>query len=166
MPVAKFEEYIRRLHYFLRREGHVEIDGSVSSMARLMDIDPSLDIESLRSTSPRRDRGRSSWPRARRTRSASRWAPTQSSAAFDRPRPGRVREAGRDVDGLGIGCYVQMAVVDEDDESGLEAIRGVTLTHARFSGFEARPTEDVTSTEHLKYRRGRDDGEGAEPAGQ
>ena len=152
MPVAKFEEYIRRLQGFLRRED-VEIDGSVSSMARLMDIDPSLDIEKppvdIAATGPRT------------IELAARTADSISfSVGADAERLRRsidlawdaCAEAGRDVDELGIGCYVQMAVVDEDDESGLEAIRGVTLTHARFSGFEARPTEDVTSTEHREYR--------------
>jgi 5,10-methylenetetrahydromethanopterin reductase len=42
MPVARFEEYLLRLQGFLRRED-VEIDGVVSTMSRLDDIDPSLD---------------------------------------------------------------------------------------------------------------------------
>ena len=60
MPVARFDEYLRRLQGFLRRED-VEIDGVASSMARLDDIDPSLARRaSRRSTSPRPARRRSS----------------------------------------------------------------------------------------------------------
>jgi alkanesulfonate monooxygenase SsuD/methylene tetrahydromethanopterin reductase-like flavin-dependent oxidoreductase (luciferase family) len=59
----------------------------------------------------------------------------------------------RDFAAIELGCYVQMAVIDETDTSGREAIRGITLTHARFSGFEARPTRaDVSETEHREYR--------------
>ena len=148
MPVAKFEEYIRRLQGFLRRED-VEIDGSVSSMARLMDIDPSLDIESLRSTSPRRDRGRSSWPRARRTRSASRWAPTRSGCGVRSTSPGtRAPRPAATSTSSASAATCRWRSSTRMTRAGSEAIRGVTLTHARFSGFEARPTEDVTSTEH------------------
>src|SRR6478672_12444150 len=43
MPVARFETYLSRLQGFLRRD-EVEIDGVVSSMARLDDIDPSIGI--------------------------------------------------------------------------------------------------------------------------
>ena len=41
MPVARFEEWLRRVQGFLRRE-EVDIDGVVASMARLDDIDPSM----------------------------------------------------------------------------------------------------------------------------
>src|SRR3989442_11639475 len=41
MPVARFDEYLSRLQSFLRRD-EVEIDGVVSTMSKLDDIDPSL----------------------------------------------------------------------------------------------------------------------------
>ena len=43
MRVSEFEAYLRQLMAFLRRE-EVEIDGAVSSMSRLDDIDPSLGV--------------------------------------------------------------------------------------------------------------------------
>jgi 5,10-methylenetetrahydromethanopterin reductase len=153
MPVARFEEYVRHLQGFLRRE-NVEIDDKVSSMARLMEIDPSLDVVKppidIAATGPRT------------IELAARTADSISfSVGADAERlrhsielaRAACAEDGRAFDEVGIGCYVQVAVVDEDDDSGLEAIRGVTLTHARFSGFEARPTtEDVSETEHREYR--------------
>jgi 5,10-methylenetetrahydromethanopterin reductase len=63
------------------------------------------------------------------------------------------REAGRDPDALELGCYVQVAVTDDGDDSAREAIRGLVVTHARFSGFEARPTADVQASEHGQYRQ-------------
>jgi 5,10-methylenetetrahydromethanopterin reductase len=61
--------------------------------------------------------------------------------------------AGRSFNELELGCYIQMAVTDGPDDPAIEAIRGLTLTHARFSGFEPRPTsEDVTEPEHGEYR--------------
>ena len=42
---------------------------------------------------------------------------------------------------------------DPGDESGREAIRGITLTYARFSGFEPRPVHtDVSEADHREYR--------------
>ena len=56
MRVSDFEAYLRQLMAFLRRE-EVEIDGAVSSMSRLDDIDPSLGVTrpkvSVAATGPR-----------------------------------------------------------------------------------------------------------------
>ena len=38
-----------------------------------------------------------------------------------------------------------------DDRSAREAIRGLVVTHARFSGFEAKPPPDVDVAEHGRY---------------
>ena len=43
MRVAEFEAYVRQLQAFLRRDD-VDLNGNVSSMARLAEIDPSLDV--------------------------------------------------------------------------------------------------------------------------
>ena len=43
-------------------------------------------------------------------------------------------------------------MTDESDDSAREAIRGLVVTHARFSGFEAKPTEDVADAQHDRYR--------------
>jgi 5,10-methylenetetrahydromethanopterin reductase len=153
MPVGEFETYVRQLQGYLRRED-VEIDGNVSSMARLAEIDPSLDVPKppvdIAATGPR------TIELAAKTADA-----ISFSVGAD---VGRLRHsielardactsAGRDFDDLELGCFVQVAVVDPGDSSAREAIRGLTLTHARFSGFEPRPaTEDVTDTEHGEYR--------------
>jgi 5,10-methylenetetrahydromethanopterin reductase len=153
MPVAEFETYVRRLQGYLRRED-VEIDGNVSSMARLAEIDPSLDVPKppidIAATGPR------TIELAARTADA-----ISFSVGADLERLQRSIDlarqacaaAGRDFDDLELGCFVQLAVVDPDDTTAREAIRGLTLTHARFSGFEPRPTtEDVTDAEHGEYR--------------
>jgi 5,10-methylenetetrahydromethanopterin reductase len=63
------------------------------------------------------------------------------------------RAAGKDPDELELGCFVQVALTDGDDSSAREAIRGLVVTHARFSGFEAKPTGDVADEHHGRYRR-------------
>jgi len=152
LPVGQFEDYLRRLQGFLRRE-EVEIDGVVSTMSRLDDIDPSLDAAkpsvNVAATGPRT------------IDVAVRWADGVSfsvGADVDRLRHSisLAREAcsaaGRDFDSLAIGCYVQVGVTD-DDESAREAIRGLVVTHARFSGFEAHAAADVGAAEHGTYRQ-------------
>ena len=152
MPVARFETYLSKLQGFLRRED-VEIDGVVSSMARLDDIDPSIGIAKplidVAATGPRTievavktaegvsfsvgadvERLRNSIELVRDT-----------CRAFD-----------RDFDTLRLGSYVQVAVTN-GDTSGREAIRGLVVTHARFSGFEAKPARDVADAEHTQYQQ-------------
>jgi 5,10-methylenetetrahydromethanopterin reductase len=58
---------------------------------------------------------------------------------------------GRDFESLRIGCYLQVAVTDED-QSAREAIRGLVVTHARFSGWEPKPAADVSDEAHTTYR--------------
>jgi 5,10-methylenetetrahydromethanopterin reductase len=154
MSVVEFEAYIRRLQGYLKKED-VEIDGNLSSMARMYAVDPGVDVPrpplDVAATGPRTmdvaarladgiavsvgadlDRLRNSIAQAEATAAA----------------------AGRAPGELELGCYVQMAVIDEHDQSGREAIRGIALTHARFSGFEARPSRaDVSEAEHREYRK-------------
>ena len=133
MPVAEFEEYLRALQGFLRRE-EVEMDGAVSSMSRLDDLDPSLALErpavSVAATGPRM------------IAAAARWADGIDFSVG--ANVGRLREcialaheaceaAGRDPATLALGCYLQIAVSDGDDDAA-EAVRGLIVTHARFSG--------------------------------
>jgi 5,10-methylenetetrahydromethanopterin reductase len=153
MRVAEFEAYVSRLQAYLRRED-VEIDGNITSMARLADIDPSLDVPKppveVAATGPRT------------LRLAARTADGISfsvGADVERLRSSlelarrACADCGRDFAGLELGCFVQVAVVDDGDSSGRDAIRGITLTHARFSGFEPRPASvDVTDAEHQEYR--------------
>ena len=152
MRVAEFEAYVRQLQAFLRRDD-VDLNGNVSSMARLAEIDPSLDVPKppldIAATGPR------TLEVAARTADG-----INISVGAD---VGRLRNsielarnacraAGRASGDVELGCYVQVAVIDEHDTSGRRP-SGVALTHARFSGFEPRPTrEDVTEAEHREYR--------------
>jgi 5,10-methylenetetrahydromethanopterin reductase len=151
MPVARFEEYLGRLQGFLRRED-VEIDGVASSMSRLDDIDPSISLPKpqvdVAATGPR------TVEVAVKTADGISFS---VGADVERLRNSieLVRDAcrglDRDFDSLRLGCYVQVAVTN-GDTSAREAIRGLVVTHARFSGFEAKPTGDVGETEHGRYR--------------
>lgn len=153
MRVAEFEDYLRRLQSFLRRQ-NVDLDGVPVSMARIDDFDPSLDVPR-----PRVDVA-ATGPRTIET--AARHADGISfsvgadverlRAAIDSARV-VCRTAGKDPDELELGCFVQVAVTDGDDSSAREAIRGLVVTHARFSGFEAKPTGDVADDRHGQYRR-------------
>jgi 5,10-methylenetetrahydromethanopterin reductase len=137
MPVAEFEDYLRTLQAFLRRED-VEMGGQVSSMSRLDDIDPSLAVPkpevSVAVTGPRM------------IEVAARWADgIDFSVGAD---VGRLRDsialaheacerAGRDPASLILGCYLQIAVTSDDAAASArarEAVRGLIITHARFSG--------------------------------
>jgi 5,10-methylenetetrahydromethanopterin reductase len=143
MPVLRFEEYLVRLQGFLRRED-VEIDGVVSTMSRLDDIDPSLDAAkpplNVAATGPRTI-DVAVGADAERLR---------QSIALARD---ACHAAGRDPDSLALGCYVQVAVADERDASAREAIRGLVVTHARFSGFEATASAGVAAADHGEYRQ-------------
>jgi len=153
MPVAQFESYLRQLQGFLQRE-EVEIDGVASTMAKLDDIDPSLDVPKppvdVAATGPRT------------IEIAVRSADGVSfsvGADVERLRKSidlvreACRAAGKDFDGLNLGCYLQVAVAGDGDMSGREAIRGLVVTHARFSGFEPTPAAaGIADAEHGRYR--------------
>jgi len=152
MRVAEFEQYLQRLQGFLGREV-VDLDGTPVSMARIDDIDPSLQVER-----PRVDVA-ATGPKTIET--AARWADGISFSVGadlgrleDAVRSARAvcEGAGRDPDGLELGCFVQVAVTDAGDTSAREAIRGLVVTHARFSGFEAKPAGAVDDARHERYR--------------
>ena len=132
----------------------MELDEVVTSMSRIDDFDPSLALPpptlNIAATGPRT------------IEVAARWADGISfsvGAGIDRLRNaiGLAHEAcakvGRDPASLTLGCYVQVAVTDGADASAREAIRGLVVTHARFSGFEARPVGDVAAADHERYRK-------------
>jgi 5,10-methylenetetrahydromethanopterin reductase len=153
MRVAEFEQYLQRLQGFLRRE-NVDLEDVPVSMARLDDIDPSLDVER-----PRVDVA-ATGPKTIAT--AARLADgigfsvgadvERLTGAISSARAA-CAAAGRDPGTLDLGCFVQVAVADGSDDSGREAIRGLVVTHARFSGFEAKPVGDVADDRHTEYRR-------------
>lgn len=153
LRVADFELYLRRLQGFLGR-GEVELDTVNASMARLDDIDPSLAVPpppvNIAATGPRT------------IGVGVRWADGVSfsvGADVERLRNSiavahaACTEQGRDPATLALGCYVQVALTDDVDKSAREAIRGLVVTHARFSGFEAKAAADVEGGVHGEYRK-------------
>jgi 5,10-methylenetetrahydromethanopterin reductase len=150
LRVRVFDEYVRVLQ--AHRED-VESDGVVSSMSRIDDFDPSLGLApppvNIAATGPRT------------IEVAARWADGVSFSVGADVRRLRnaielaheaCRSVGRDTGTLDLGCYVQVAVTDGEDDAAREAIRGLVVTHARFSGFEARPVGDVGTVEHGRYQ--------------
>jgi 5,10-methylenetetrahydromethanopterin reductase len=153
MPVARFEEWLTRVQGFLRRE-EVEMEGVTSSMARLDDIDPSIALPKppidVAATGPR------TVEVAVKTAdgvSFSVGADVQRLRQSIELVKDVCRSAGRDFDSLRLGCYLQVAVTNGDDRSAREAIRGLVVTHARFSGFEAKPPPGVAESEHSRYEQ-------------
>ena len=153
LKIAEFDAYVHDVQAYLRR-ADVELDEVVTSMSRIDDFDPSLALPrptlNIAATGPRT------------IEVAARWADGISfSVGADAE---RLRNAiglagdactkvGRDPASLTLGCYVQVAVTDDADASAREAIRGLVVTHARFSGFEARPVGDVEAADHERYRK-------------
>ena len=152
MPVARFEDYLRRLQGYLRRE-QVEIDGVPSAMTRQDDIDPSLALPKppvdVAATGPKTLQIAARWADGV---SFSVGADAERLRASIRLAHDACREVGRDPDGLALGCYVQVALTDNADRSAREAIRGLVVTHARFSGFEPKATGGVAEERHGEYR--------------
>jgi 5,10-methylenetetrahydromethanopterin reductase len=151
--VADFEEYLARVCGFLRRD-IVDLAGVPVSMARLDDIDPSLGV-----TAPPVDvaaTGRKTVELAARHADG-----IDFSVGADVDRLQRSIAAARDAaaandrdpESLEFGAYIQVAVTSDDDVSAREAIRGIVVTHARFSGFEATREESVTTEAHSEYRQ-------------
>ena len=109
-------------------------------MARLDDIDPSLGCRAAagRCRGNRAEDDRDRGPSRRRDQFLGRRR-HRASDERDRHSARGLPAAGKDADALEVGCFVQVALTDADD-SAREAIRGLVVTHARFSGFEAKPT--------------------------
>lgn len=153
MRVGEFETYLERVQGYLRREP-VNLDGVSTSMARLDDIDPAFALPK-----PRIDVA-ATGPRT--LAAAARHADGIAfSVGADVERLRRsielareaCREVGREPASLALGCFVQVAVGGDEDNDAREAIRGLVVTHARFSGFESERSGDVARSEHDRYRR-------------
>jgi 5,10-methylenetetrahydromethanopterin reductase len=154
MSVADFETYLNRLQAYLRRE-EVEIEGTTSTIAGLAVVDPSLDIRKpfidAAATGPRM------------IDLAVRCADSVSFAVgADPERVGRsidlarqtASSVGRDLADLSIGCYVQVAVTDDDNaEEARARIRPLAMTFARFSAFEGKPLDDVGDADKVQIQR-------------
>ncbi len=155
MPVAQFEVYLRQVQGFLRGD-EVEIDGAVASMARLGTIDPSLDVPkppvNVAATGPRL------------ITIAARCADGVSlSVGADLERLAQCRDLvldtcrahGRDPREVTLGCYVQVAVCDReaDRARARDVIRGLVMTHSRFSGFEGAALPEVAGDDRRPIQR-------------
>jgi len=154
MSVADFEVFLRRLQAYLRRE-EVEIEGTTSTIAGLVTVDPSLD-----SPKPAIDVA-ATGPKV--IELAVRSADSVSFAVgADPERVGRCIELvrttasaiDRDLADFSFGCYVQVAVTDgENDEEARTRIRPLAMTFARFSAFEGKPLEDVGDADKVQIQR-------------
>jgi 5,10-methylenetetrahydromethanopterin reductase len=158
MPVAEFEAYVRQVQGFLRGDD-VEMDGAVASMARLVAIDPSLDVPkpslNVAATGPRM------------IAMAARYAEGVSFAVgADPERLAQCRDLvldtcradGRDPEEVILGAYVQVAVCDSEAERAraCDVIRGLVMTHSRFSGFEGTALPEVSGNDRRPIQRSLD----------
>jgi len=104
-------------------------------MSRLDDIDPSLAVApaeiSVAATEPRMIAAAARWADGIDFSVGADVERLRSPSAF-LARDACV-SAGRDPSELAFGCFVQVAVTDGEDEM-TEAVRGLIITHARFSG--------------------------------
>jgi 5,10-methylenetetrahydromethanopterin reductase len=138
MPVREFEDYLRALQAFLRRE-EVAMGGAVSSMSRLDDLDPSLALPrpevSVAASGPRMIAAAAPWADGIDFSVGADVEQLRECIALANDCCGA---AGRDSSSLALGCYLQVAVTDGDDSAAAvrarEAVRGLIVTHARFSG--------------------------------
>ena len=136
--------------------------GATASMARLGTIDPSLDVPpppvNVAATGPRM------------IALAARYADGVSFASGRTLTAGPMRrgrllacaEHGRDPAELTLGCYVQVAVCDDEGDRAraCEMIRARIMTHSRFSGFDGTACPRSSGDDGRPIRRPLDAMEG------
>lgn len=153
LPVDRYVAYLRDLMGLLKGE-EIQVDGAPVSMARMPVIDssftvarPSVDVAA---TGPRMI------ALAATTADGVSFAVGADLERLKRcisaAREARQR-AGLDPDALMLGAYVQMAVTSPGDASAQDAVRGLVLTHSRFSGFEGKALADVDTADHDRISR-------------
>jgi len=154
LRVAEFDAYVRDVQAYLHREEVTLENGVVTSMSRIDDFDPSLALPApplnIAATGPKTIEVAARWADGVSFSVGAGLDRLQSSIALAHECCERV---GRDPGTLALGCYVQVAVDEGGDRRAREAIRGLVVTHARFSGFEAKPVEGVESSDHERYRQ-------------
>lgn len=152
VPVRTFTTYLEQLQGFLRGE-EVDVDGTPTSLVRMPVIDNSYRLPKVpvdvAVTGPRM------------IATAARLADGVSFAVgadverlrhcIQQARAAR-EEAGLDPDALALGCYVQMAVDTGNPEEARRAVRGLVMTHARFSAYEGKALADVAKDDHEQIR--------------
>lgn len=153
MRVDDYTQYLSDLMKLLKGE-EINVDGSSVSMSRMPVLDSSYGMPRPRidvaATGPRM------------IAMAATIADGVSFAvgadverlrrSIDAARQAR-RDAGLDPDGLQLGAYVQMAVTRPGDVSAQDAVRGLVMTHSRFSGFEGKALADVEAGDHARISR-------------
>ena len=153
MHVDDYARYLGDLLRLLEGE-EIEVDGSPVSMARMPVIDSSYEVPR-----PRIDVA-ATGPRMIATAAAIADGVSFAVGAdverlkrgIDAARQAR-RAAGLDPDALMFGAYVQMAVTQPGDASAQDAVRGLVLTHSRFSGFQGKALADVATGDHGRISR-------------
>jgi len=146
MTVAAFEAYIRQVQGYLRKED-VDLDGFLSTMRTVYEIDPALDGAKppvdVSATGPKM------------IGLGARYADSVTFAVganIDRLRDciKLARDArgaaGLDPGSLSIGCHIPAAVATGGVSLGeaRDIIRGAVLRHTRFSAFEGKLLADVS----------------------
>ena len=143
MRVAEFEDYLSRLQGFLRRE-NVDLEGVPVSMARIDDIDPSLDVPrphvDVAATGPKTI---ATAARHADGISFSVGANVDRLRDGDRLRPRGLPGAGKDPDALELGCFVQVALTDGDDRA--PARRSAGSSSPMPASPASRPSRRATS---------------------
>ena len=151
MRVAQFEAYLGEIQAYLRGD-EVEADGVSTSMARVYDIDPSLRMAKppldVAATGPRTIEAAAKTADGVSFSVGADVERLRRSVALVRETCDRIE---RDFASLRLGCYLQVAVTDED-RSAREAIRGLVVTHARFSGWEPKAAADVSEEALTTFR--------------
>jgi 5,10-methylenetetrahydromethanopterin reductase len=146
VTVAAFETYVTQIQRYLSRQD-VELDGFASTLERVFETDPSLDVEKppidVSATGPKMI------ALAARVADGVTFA---VGADVQRLKDliAQAREAraaaGLNPDTFRIGCYVSAGVtLDGDRTAARDIIRGTVLRHARFSAFEGKLLEGVAS---------------------
>ncbi|MGA7836275.1 MAG: LLM class flavin-dependent oxidoreductase [Acidimicrobiales bacterium] len=146
ISVGDFETYLDQLQQLLRREKVRVFERSIS-LASLGVIDPSLDLPKaaldVAVTGPKT---LAIAARLADGISVSTGASTDALAQAAASAREAWSAAGRDGSHLSLSCFVQVAVVRDDDTSAREAIKGLVLTHAEFANHssEGHGAEDRT----------------------
>ena len=153
MHVDDYARYLADLLRLLKGE-EIEVEGSSVSMARMPVIDSSYEVPR-----PRIDVAATGPRMIAVAATIADGVSFAVGADVDRLKRGidAAREARRaaelDPDGLMFGAYVQMAVTRPGDTSAQDAVRGLVLTHSRFSGFQGKALADVDAGDHGRISR-------------
>lgn len=146
VPVDGFSTYVKQVKAYVHGQV-VDRDGFPSTLTTLLETDPSLAVGpppiDISATGPRVvDLAAGIADGITFAVGAN---PVRLAGLVNRAREAR-REAGLDLDGFRLGCYVPAAVAPSGDIGrAREIVRGAVLRHARFSAFRGEPLVDVAA---------------------